>query len=421
MKKSRLLVPTLFFSMLLFSCSNADKEIEKSTRNPIEIIDFLHTGFSSAINDYTLFNDNNERVILKGTNAGGWLVQENWLNATDATDQMTTLKTLTSRFGNTQAQELLDIYMDNYWTEEDFDNCVELGFNCIRLPFTYMNLLDDCFEIKDFGWEFKDDAFAHIDWFVENCQERGIYVILDLHGAPGSQNGHDHSGDVNHNDLFLDNDDGEFYREKTVWIWETIAERYKDNPTIAGYDLLNEPSGVNNKTEEPQWEFYNTLYSAVRDIDENHIIIIESCWGTENIVAPSKYGWENIMYEYHAYLWGYYDQSIIQGIYNSISVFLWKLANHKVPILCGEFTFFSEADSWETGLSTFNRNNIHWITWNYRATGASTWGLYNDLEDDRVAIDTDDYETIAQKWSLVGSNTQNEMLYPIIKKYSCTY
>ena len=81
-------------------------------------------------------------------------------------------------------------YEDNYWTTQDFDNCAAMGMSVIRLPFTYMNLCDD-------NGNLKSNAWRRLDWFVSNCSSRGMYVILDMHGAFGSQNGMDHSGEVN--------------------------------------------------------------------------------------------------------------------------------------------------------------------------------------------------------------------------------
>ncbi len=64
-----------------------------------------------------------------------------------------------------------------------------------------------------------------------------------MHGAFGSQNGKDHSGDTSNPDVgnFFGNEEN---ITKTIKLWEAIAKRYKDNAWVAGYDLLNEPGGV---------------------------------------------------------------------------------------------------------------------------------------------------------------------------------
>ena len=82
-------------------------------------------------------------VELRGTNIGSLFVQENWMTLTNASCQIDAINILTSRFGREKAWELLTIYEENFWTDEDWDNCVELGINHIRLPITYMNVWED--------------------------------------------------------------------------------------------------------------------------------------------------------------------------------------------------------------------------------------------------------------------------------------
>jgi len=86
--------------------------------------------------------------------------------------------------------DLLDYYENNYFTSIDFDNIQEMGMSVIRIPFTYMNLLNyNSFELKS-------NAFDKLDYIISEFNKRSIYVILDLHGAVGSQNGQDHSGEL---------------------------------------------------------------------------------------------------------------------------------------------------------------------------------------------------------------------------------
>lgn len=98
--------------------------------------DFLKCDGTSIRNNYGKGNN----VYLRGTNAGGWLVQEGWMNATNMRDQKTLMANLESRFGTDKMYQLLDVYESNYWTASDFDNCKNMGMSVIRVPFTYMNL-----------------------------------------------------------------------------------------------------------------------------------------------------------------------------------------------------------------------------------------------------------------------------------------
>ena len=347
-------------------------------------------------------------VYLRGTNAGGWLVQENWMNPTNASDQKTMMTTLANRFGTSKRDELVSTYENNYWTTQDFDNCAEMGMSVIRLPFTYMNLCDD-------NGNLKSNAFDRLDWFVQNCSQRGMYVILDMHGAFGSQNGMDHSGEINDGKQLYYNQSNE---DKTLNLWKKIAEHFKGNPAVAAYDILNEPGIKAAATYSLHWDFYNEIYNTIRSKDSNHIIIMESCWDADNLPRPSQYGWTNVAYEYHYYPWSAQNSSDAQKSYFSSKVS--DIANHNygVPTFVGEFTCFEQAEGWKAAMSTFNSQGWHWTTWSYKVTGNSSWGIYNH-NPEKVDIYNDSADTIKNKWSAVGTANgwKNDKIYNLVKPY----
>lgn len=351
---------------------------------------------------------NGDVVYLRGTNAGGWLVQENWMNPTNASDQRTMMDTLANRFGTSTRDELVATYEDNYWTAQDFDNCAKMGMSVIRLPFTYMNLCDD-------NGNLKSNAFSRLDWFVQNCSQRGMYVILDMHGAFGSQNGMDHSGEVNDGKQLYYNQGN---KDKTLNLWKKIAEHFKGNPAVAAYDILNEPGIKAAATYSLHWDFYNEIYNAIRSKDSNHIIIMESCWDADNLPRPSQYGWKNVAYEYHYYPWNAQNSSSAQKSYFSSKVS--DIANHNygVPTFVGEFTCFEQDNGWKSAMSTFNSQGWHWTTWSYKVTGNSSWGIYNH-NPEKVDIYNDSADTIRNKWSGVGTSKgwKNDKIYNLVKTY----
>ena len=347
-------------------------------------------------------------VYLRGTNAGGWLVQEDWMNPTNASDQKTMMTTLANRFGASKRDELVSTYENNYWTTQDFDNCAEMGMSVIRLPFTYMNLCDD-------NGNLKSNAFDRLDWFVQNCSQRGMYVILDMHGAFGSQNGMDHSGEINDGKQLYYNQSN---KDKTLNLWKKIAEHFKGNPAVAAYDILNEPGIKAAATYSLHWDFYNEIYNTIRSKDSNHIIIMESCWDADNLPRPSQYGWTNVAYEYHYYPWSAQNSSDAQKSYFSGKVS--DIANHNygVPTFVGEFTCFEQAEGWKAAMSTFNGQGWHWTTWSYKVTGNSSWGIYNH-NPEKVDIYNDSADTIKNKWSAVGTENgwKNDKIYNLVKPY----
>lgn len=179
-------------------------------------------------------------VTLRGTNIGGWQLMESWMCPTNSVDQKTTVRVLTERFGAERADELIKIYEDNWIIEDDFDILKDMNFNCLRLPISYINLLDNKGKLRK-------DTLDKYDWFTEEAGKRDLYVILDLHAAPGSQSGRDHTGDTSGSILFTDKES----QKLTISLWEQLAEHYKANPVIAGYDLLNEPEG--SEEERNPW------------------------------------------------------------------------------------------------------------------------------------------------------------------------
>ncbi|MCJ8008363.1 chitobiase/beta-hexosaminidase C-terminal domain-containing protein [Lederbergia wuyishanensis] len=368
---------------------------------------FLKTDGKKMRNNY----GSGDEVILRGTNAGGWLVMESWMSPTNSPDQKTTIKTLTDRFGEKTAWELIKLYQDNYWTEVDFDNIKEAGMNTVRLPFSY-------FEMLNGDGSLKATAFDRMDWFIEEAAKRELYVILDMHGAPGSQNGKDHSGDTDRPDkgnLFGNKEN----MDKTVFLWGKIAERYKDEKWVAGYDLLNEPGGA---TGIEQFDFYDQLYKAVRAKDKNHMMFIEAIWEPYHLPKPDLYGWENVVYSYHFYGWDNIDSFTSQKRFTDSKIpMVNEMTNYNVPLLVGEFTLFNNLQSWDYALKVYEEQGWSFTTWSYKVTGeGSSWGMYTG-NPPKVNIQRDSEEEIRSKWSLVGTDTsfkRNDSFVDIIRNYA---
>lgn len=413
--------------------SNSTKQ--SSSSNQIDSIteeDFLNVGYLYGEPKMMKDKGIGDPVALRGTNIGSLFVQENWMTLTNASCQLDAINILTERFGRDKAYELLSIYEDNFWTDEDWDNCVELGINSIRLPITYMNVWDTDFatiaksdltatEFKALEFTVREDSLAKIDKYIEEAGKRGIYIILDLHGAPGSQNGQDHSGDTGRGDrLWYYGDLGDAFRDKTVELWEFLANRYKDNPVIAAYDILNEPAGTvtGNVTTDWEFEFFDRLYKAIRAIDPDHTIVMSSCWDVANLPRPENKGWENVMYQYHQYTWSDYNSVEVQFGEMKGKIDRIVAADLNIPILMGEFTMHSNPESWRKCLAYLNKYDIHWNTWSYKVKGNSTWGLFNMFNTYTVDVENDSYDAIVTKWTdQRKSITPNSVVYPAVAEF----
>lgn len=361
-----------------------------------EELPFLHA------EDTRIVTADGETILLRGVNMGGWLVQEGWMNLTNAPSQQESFKVLDERFGRDVREKLFSIYEDNYLREDDFDNVKALGMNVVRLPFAWWNILND-------DGTLKEDAFTRLDWFVDCCAERGLYVILDLHAARGSQNNQDNSGEINGSNLWKT----PAYLDQTVYLWQCVAAHYKGNPTIAAYDLLNEPGGDLKSTGVMQWEFFDRVYEAIRAVDAGHIIMVESCWNPENLPAPDRYDWENVVYQYHWYKWGADNDFWAQKLNVDVKLHKLKQVNHPVPAFLGEFTLFQNMDAWKYALETYSNAGMGWTIWTYKVTGSSTWGLYN-VFGDKVDIYNDSAEEIERKWRDQGMQRRNDAICQVV-------
>lgn len=351
------------------------------------------------------------QITLRGTNVGGWLVMEEWMSPVNSPDQKTTIDTLTDRFGSDKAWELINIYQDNYWQESDFNHVKKEGMNVLRLPFTYFEMLHE-------DGSLKSTAFDRLDWFIKEAEKRELYVILDLHGAPGSQNGKDHSGDISHpsgGNLYGNEEN----MNRTIFLWEKVVERYKDREWVAGYDVLNEPEGASGAA---QFAFYDTLYQAIRSIDNNHVIFFEAIWDPHDLPNPKIYRWENVVYSYHFYGWDDIDGVLYQkGFTDSKVRMVNEMTNYNVPLLVGEFTLFNNVQSWEYALNVYEEQQWSYTTWTYKVTGhGSSWGIYTG-EPPKVDIYQDSEEEIREKWSKVGTDTsyvRNDYIADVLRNFS---
>lgn len=401
---------TLVLATVLFACN---KKVETKEDNR-----FLKTQGNKIINQA------GEEVIFKGLNAGGLFVPEGWMSPvkdssllpSEQIDQKKIIAKLKARFGEQKTNEIIDSFEKSWWTEIDFDNVKKAGFNSIRLPFTYMNLEDEDGNIT---------KFERLDWFIDMCDKKDIYVILDLHGAYGSQNGKDHSGDTSGANLFNSAES----MKKTENLWIEVSKRYKDKSIVAGYDLLNEPEGDSGRTNLIQWAYFKRLYDAIGKRGDEHIIIIESVWEADNLPKPSFFGdYKNLVYSFHEYNWpiNHLDDSEkleCQKEFINNKIQNLEKASFGVPIYVGEFNVFSHMPSWKYTLEKYAENNISWSFWTYKVKDVgSNWGYYTPLKSlEIIDIDKDSYEEIIQKtktYATASSFTINKKLAETIQDFT---
>ena len=302
------------------------------------------TGYVKA-NNKIIINGRQEPFLLKGVGLGGWLLPEGYMwQLPKEGDRPRKIEAYISKIlGEDKARQFWKDYRSSFITEKDIEYIKISGFNSIRLPFNSRLLLED------------DQEFVYLDNVINWCEKHRVYVILDMHGAPGGQTGTNIDDSRNDQpELFQSLD----YQRETIELWKRLAMRYRDRWIIAGYDLLNEPL--------PEWfsqyndqlmPLYESIIKAIRSVDKEHMIILEGLhWSTDWSIFETMPD-DNIMLEFHKY-WNNPDVESIQKYLD--------LQNHlNVPIFMGEGGENNLA--WYTGaFHMFTQVNISWNFWTYK-------------------------------------------------------
>ena len=302
----------------------------------------IHTALHAQylhVDGKKIVDENGAEVILRGMGLGGWMVQEGYMLETGsfAGPQHQIRAKITDLIGETDTQNFYDAWLQNHCTRRDVDSLSSWGFNSIRLPMHY-NLFTLPIEHEPIANEntWLEKGFAITDSLLNWCAANQMYLILDLHAAPGGQGRDANISDYDSSKPSLWESDAN--KQKTIALWKKLAERYVNEKWIGGYDLINEPNwnfvagqngnGCAENGNAPLRKLYVDITTAIRTVDQNHIIFIEgNCWGNNyNGIFPK---WDNNMVaSFHKY-WSTNDL-------NSIQFALTMRDQHNLPVWLGE-------------------------------------------------------------------------------------
>lgn len=243
-----------------------------------------------------LVDESGQKVPLKGCNLGTWLLIEPWMLGVSSQyeDQCSFLAKLQSRFGNDCAGQLMNVYRDNWIGRREVELIRSFGFNLVRLPFHYSLLTDDAKPLV-----LRRDAFAWLDRAVNLAEESGLYIILDMHGVPGGQSIDMPTGCRGINALWSDPAN----QQRTAWLWQQIAARYRTRAAVVAYDIINEPYGDFRSDIRPQLlDIVNQVHTSIRQVDPDKLIFAPSpIHGIEFYGEPRGHGWTNVGFTEHFY------------------------------------------------------------------------------------------------------------------------
>jgi endoglucanase len=328
--------------------------------------------------DKIIVNGSGQEILLKGIGLGGWLVQEGYMLQTSgfANAQWEIRQHISDLVGEANTEIFYEKYLNNFIRKVDIDSIKSWGFNSIRLPFHY-NLFSN-------PPEFSDKGFQIIDSLLSWCEANQIYLILDMHAAPGGQSNQNIS---DYNPAYPSLWESEQNKNLTVKIWRKIAERYTDKEWIGGYDLLNEtywyPLDPNN---QPLRELFIRITDTIRVVDQNHIVFIEGN-GYANDFNGLEPAWdENMAYSFHKY-WNTNDKGSIQYLLD-----MRDRTNR--PLWLGETG--ENSNQWFVDcVELMKNNNIGWAWWTHKKIETISAPL--------SAYSLPVYQTLLNYWNGQGS------------------
>ncbi len=350
-----------------------------------------------------------KEIILRGMGLGGWMLQEGYMFGLGFLGQQYRIREkIEASVGAEKAKEFYERWLVTHTTSKDIDALAALGFNSIRLPMHYALYTLPVEKEPVAGTDtWLEKGFALTDSLLKWCSANKIYLILDLHAAPGGQG----------NDLAISDRDpsrpslwqSEANRKKTIALWRKLAARYANEHWIGGYDILNETNwgfqdekdtrGTGEQQNTPLKALSKDITKAIREVDTKHLIIIEGN-GFGNNYRGLLPPWDNNMaLSFHKY--GNFNTT------KTIQHFLDLRDQHNIPIWLGESgensnTWFREA------IKLCEENGIGWAWWQHKKMN-----LNNPFEIKKP----EGYNRLLADWSGKGPKLPKEEAWDILDKW----
>lgn len=277
-----------------------------------------------------LYGRDGKNIVLRGTNCGNWMIREPYMMNTSGNldRQFKFDKMISDICGEDKVMEFDRLWMDNLFGEEDMKFIADHGLNTLRIPmhYKYFTLPIEKEPVQgEQTW--LDEGFTRIDSMCVWAERYGILLILDMHACPGGQS----SGDICDYDSSKPSLwESDANRTKLIALWRKIAARYATQKCIAGYDLINETSWSLPNNNQALWDLTKNIIKAIREVDKNHIVIIEgNGYCNDYNGFPSTKMDTKMMLQFHHY-WHYGINSCIQWCADMGT-------KYSCPIYIGEF------------------------------------------------------------------------------------
>jgi aryl-phospho-beta-D-glucosidase BglC (GH1 family) len=306
---------------------------------------------------HDIVNERGEKILLRGVGLGNWMLPEGYMwKFGNQGDRPRRIEKMVSELTSSEyATRFWREFRANYITEADIRRIAELGFNSVRPALNARLFLTESDPPRRV-----DEGYQLLDNLVKWSKAHGVYVIIDMHGAPGGQTGQNIDDSSNDEpELFMQ----QKYQDQLVELWVELAQRYKDEPTVAGYDLLNEPlperTGAAAKYKHLVEPLYQRITKAIRAVDPKHMIILEGVdWANDWSIFTERFD-DNLVYQFHYYCW---DTPVRL---RSIDKYLDQRKRLNAPVWVGETGERDNTIYWAT-TDYFEANNIGWSFWPWK-------------------------------------------------------
>ncbi|MEL1265809.1 cellulase family glycosylhydrolase [Pseudoxanthomonas putridarboris] len=313
-----------------------------------------------------IIDESGKPVILRGMGLGGWMLQEGYMLDVDGVGTQRSIHArIAELIGPEKADAFYQAWRDNHTTRADIDAMARWGFNSVRLPMHYaLYTLPVEQEPVAGGQTWVEEGFRRTDELLAWAKANDLYLILDLHAAPGGQ-----GNDINIADRDPDTPslwDDPRHQDKMVALWKKLAERYRDEPYIAAYDIINEPNwgfadpndrnGCAENGNAPLKDLLVRTTAAIREVDQRHIVVIEgNCWGNNYRGVLDDGPWDdNLVISFHKY-WN-------ATTHDSIADLLALRDKHDMPLWLGE-TGENSNDWFARTVALVEGEGIGWAWW----------------------------------------------------------
>ena len=291
----------------------------------------------------------------RGMGLGGWLLPEGYMwDLEGPVDSPLRIERLvTELLGADAAAEFWDEYRRRFITAEDITQIAAAGFDHVRLPMNARLLFD--------GDALIEDGIAHVDRTIQWCRDAGISCVLDLHGAPGGQTGENIDDSPRRMpELFTDPN----AYQQGLRLWQMLAQRYREEPVVSAFDLLNEPLPEKHAALVPRLaDFYHDVIAMIRSEDPHHLLSIEGWNWSTRFDGIDRIWDENSCLHFHKYWSETTTHSIQQHL---------DLRNRLgLPLWMGESG--ENEDQWYAdAFGLFEQHDIPWTFWTWKKLARDT-------------------------------------------------